>query len=104
MAKTFDAVKAFPDTFSTRWEAERAIAERELAGLKKPRRFPASGRWHLVDHTGGVTLSIFIQCAMVEARRLGLNLPASEIARNAAHEFRALAQKRREKNEKRRKS
>jgi hypothetical protein len=88
--------KAFPDSFSTRGEAERAIAERDLAGKKKPRRLV--GRWHLVDNTAGtVSISQAIQCAIVMAKREGVSLPVSEVAKIAARDFRALVEKRKAK-------
>lgn len=74
--------KAFPDSFATRLEAEQFIAEHGLAGKRKPRRLV--GRWHLVPNTRDtITLSQFIQCAIVEVRKRGSRLPASTIANNA---------------------
>src|SRR5687767_5439093 len=88
-----DMAQAFPDSFATRHDAEKEIAKRNLAGIKKPQRLV--GRWHLVDNpTGAIGISQFIQCAIVEAQRQGINASLSEIAVNASQAFRDAMRKR----------
>jgi hypothetical protein len=78
-----DEVKGWPDSFSSRVEAEQFIAENGQAGKKKARR--VLSRWHLVPNTRDtLTLSQFIQCAIVEVRRRGSRLPVSKIAYEAS--------------------
>ena len=82
------------DSFSTRVECERAIARRNLAGKRKAQRVVT--RWYIVDNPDDtLTISQFIQCAIVEAERQRLNLSVSAVASMASEIYKNALSKQR---------
>jgi hypothetical protein len=69
-------------TFSTRNDAERHIAARNLAGRQKPQR--VGGKWFLVvNRDGTINRSLFTEVMRVELRKLARreSWPARQLAR-----------------------